>query len=83
MFWYFTHPDIAKFFTSISTCVEAAFSIRGVTTTNLGKYVSTDMSVVDSSHKGLVCSYFIPEGSEAGDGYIPLSHVEPCPALCL
>lgn len=28
-------------------------------------------SVVDSSHKGLVCSYFIPEGSLAGAGYTP------------
>lgn len=78
--FFITHPDIANFFTFITACVEAAFSI-GVS--QLLTLANMCRSVVDSSHKGLVCSYFIPEGSEAGDGYIPLSHVEPCPALCL
>lgn len=44
------------FFSFITACVEATFSIRGVTLEN------TRRCVVDSSHKGLVCSYFIPEG---------------------
>ena len=48
--------------------------------------VSANMcpTVLDSSHKGLVCSYSIPEG-ECGRGLatLPLSHVRPCPAPCL
>lgn len=40
-------------------------------------------SALDSSHKGLVCSYFIPEGIVAGAAYTPVSCVKPCPALCL